>query len=183
VQGVDFGQAPCRVRGAQVLISGPVHYGSPDGGEATIDLDEVQARVAVSAFQLDPICDPGIITFVFNGPVHLTDSRAVPVVSTDAALHDLSLTWDRLNHTIQISGGVEGGCFGGSASVTTPVPLAFTEDRACFSGGTLAIASPRAHGVLLFDADGSMHVDDNDDGSVDATFASCTDAALRACVP
>jgi hypothetical protein len=178
VNGFAFGTPPCRTRGAGALLSGPVTYRLPGGGALHIDMTGLQAAVSLEEFQIVPTCDPGRITAALNGHVRITDTLADPLVTVDATLDNLTITWDRVTRTIEVSGTVASPAFGGVATITTVTPLAFPLDQPCFAGGAVSIATPVARLGLQYTADGGLQVDDGGD-HVPIQFASCLARGLR----
>ncbi len=81
---------------------------------------------------------------------------------------------------IETEGTVDTNCTG-AVSFETLEPLVFPADAECGTGGALRVMADGSEAIVRLTGGGGVEIDYGADGSVDDSYARCTDAALADC--
>jgi hypothetical protein len=82
--------------------------------------------------------------------------------------------------TVDASGSVDTECTG-AVSFETIEPLVYPADAACGTGGAIRVMLDGGDSIVRLTSGGGVEIDYGADGSVDESYARCTDAALASC--
>lgn len=81
---------------------------------------------------------------------------------------------------VEADGSVDTECTG-AVSFETLEPLVYPANGDCATGGAMRVTVDGEASRVVFTAGGGLDVDYGDDGSIDESYASCTDPSLESC--
>lgn len=100
-----------------------------------------------------------------------------PSLDYSITYHNLSMVMQETPQqiTVSIDGSMDiaGACVSGTFTFATPEPVVYNVSNVCPNAGRVVVTSPLGNATLIFNADGSISVDNGSDGTVDATYPSC----------
>jgi hypothetical protein len=181
LQELVGGAPACVVQSLRMTVSGYLLSTVPGIGATELRLADTSVAMQIRSYSLD--CVPLEYTLRFNGAAQLTDLTRTPEEVAPVTFVDLVVDVDARGPTTTFSldGGLDFDCVEGSIVLETTDPLTAAAGANCPTGGTLAIDSPEGPATIRYNADGSVDVDSDNDGTFDNEFASCTDPMLQLC--
>ena len=169
---------PCLIDGLEGTITGPLSATLPDGTGTFITFDHTAFSFSNPVYNND--CVPLRYTFTFNGPAILGETLSG--VGFGIAFQDLAITQhaEMTPVTVDYEGGIQSDCVGSLLSLATITPVAVASGELCPRDGHITISDGTMSSVY-YRSDGSVDLDTNSDGVIDATYSSCLAAELLAC--
>jgi len=124
------------------------------------------------------------VALTFNGGTAVSfpsDSSLDYSVTYHALSMTMQMTSQQVSATIDGSMDISGTCADGTFTFATPEPVVYPLSGVCPTAGRIVVTSPVGDATLVFNADGSLSVDNGNDGTVDHTYASCLVAPESPC--
>lgn len=168
----------CLVNSVTGTMNGTLTGTLANGSGTEISFNNTSFRYFNPTYNAD--CVPVVYSFEFNGPATLrelasNETFAVTftnfVMTQDASTSPASVTY---------TGTIASDCFGGPVALQTLAPVAVAAGELCPNAGTIQ-ASRDGTARVTYRNDGSVEIDENNDGVTDVTYPSCTDPALLMC--
>ena len=82
---------------------------------------------------------------------------------------------------LELDGHMDSLCFGGTATLATAPSLSVPSGDVCPVGGVVTVTLPSAAAELRYQADGSVEIDSDGDGTPDRVMPNCLDPRLFMC--
>lgn len=180
VSGIPALGGSCDVTSLTVATNGTISTTTSNGASATITF--TNTGVVINMIVFSPSCVPTQYRLTFNQTATLLSSASDSPISVtfNALVIDVNDSVDPA--TFSVSGGMTSPCFGGAATVSTQAVLQLPDDEVCPSAGQITAATAANTTRITYNADDSVGLDTNNDGTVDETYPSCQDPRLYECL-
>jgi hypothetical protein len=170
---------PCLIDALSGTLNGSLQALLPDGSGTNITFANT-AFVFLSP-TYDNECVPLTYTFLLNGAASLSETKSgvgFPIIFQNFAITQYAQTNPI---SIEYEGRIRSDCAGGALlSLDTFVPVVVAAGELCPRGGAIGVSHGGTSRVL-YNADGSVSIDRDNDGIPDATYPSCLSPELFAC--
>jgi hypothetical protein len=176
------GGAPtCVVQNLRMTVTGSLSSTLPAGGTTILNLFQTIVSIVIHSYSTD--CVPLEYTLTFNGPAEARDLTREPPQSAPLTFDNLVVEVDASGAmtTFELDGGLDFDCIDGAITLETVTALTAATGALCPTAGTLLITSPEGPATIRYNANGSVDVDVDNDGTFDNDFASCVDPMLQLC--
>lgn len=180
VSGIPTLGGSCDITAITFAATGTISTTTSGGASATITFSGT--TVTINMITFSPSCVPTQYRLTFNGNATLLSSvTGSPIsVTFNTLVFDVNDTVDPA--TFSISGGFTSPCFGGAATVTTQTLLTLPDDEVCPTAGQITATVGGNATRVFYNANQSVGLDYNNDGTADETFPNCQDPRLYECL-
>lgn len=180
IPSFDFSKPACAsITGAQLTVTGLLSSSIPGGSGASLNLLQTGVVLAISAFNAD--CVPVQYTLTFNGHAQVRDTSTQESAEVTFSSFVVRVNATSVPTTLDLEGGLNFDCINGNIVLDTTTPLTSIPGSLCPTSGVIQITSPEGPGTITYASDGSVQVDNDNDGTTDDTFDSCIDPMLQLC--
>src|SRR6185295_4140041 len=151
----------------------------PGDGGAILTMLQTGVVLAISSFNSD--CVPVQYTLTFNGHAQVRDTSTQEVADVTFSSFVVRVNATATPTTLELDAGLNFDCIAGNIVLDNTTPLTAIPGALCPTGGVIKITSPEGPGTITYASDGSVQVDNDNDGTTDDTFDSCIDPMLQLC--
>ncbi|MBI4516957.1 MAG: hypothetical protein HY699_14195 [Deltaproteobacteria bacterium] len=176
--------AECYYNVVSLQLTGTMEVVTKDAGGNTLNSTTAAfagttITITVDQYSNDGQCVPVLYSMLVEGGIEFTSGGT----SFDATYDNFEIINDATSgvNQVEISGDVTSGCFGGTVTFLTSVPLNLTGETPCPEAGTVEVISTAGADQVRYTASGGVEVDLGADGTVDEQFPTCTDPRLYEC--